>query len=256
VLPAVLPVGLALAFGIEAVQGVLGMLLRGALLAVAAGGAMFAWYGWWAPSRAAAPPRITLAGASGSAVHAVKRYFEYRAADPIRTLPLLDAKVQRAHGLRLSRIFVLPLPNQRGLTPAEEDALDLAEARLAWLELYHLIGWLQPAAAELAVTGIDAHEELDDAQVNVRVVAAGTPAPWDTAPVPGWPFPPFEQQFTLRRVNGAWRITAIEPHGVSDANALGAFVAYPTLAQLDRLRSSRRQPPRFPTAGGKPEGKS
>src|SRR5262249_47275888 len=69
----------------------------------------------------------------------------------------------------------------------------------------------------------------DDAQVSVGVSAAAANAPWGPAWVGAWPFAPFEQDFTLHRDDGVWRITAIEQRGVGDVNLGPAFVAYPTL---------------------------
>src|SRR5262249_31627669 len=69
--PAVLPVGLVLLFGVEA----RGTVLRGLLLAVAAGGTALTWYGWWAPGSTAPAPIVFGAAPTGSAVQAVERYF-------------------------------------------------------------------------------------------------------------------------------------------------------------------------------------
>jgi hypothetical protein len=233
-LAAVFPMGLLLVFGIGAIHGAPGVLLRGALLAVAASGAALTWYGWWLP-KSPAPPPITLGDVpAGSAEQAVDRYFQYRAYDPIRALPLLDAQVQRTHGLQLARILGVSVPPEGGMLPAEEDALELARARVAWMELYNLVGWLQPASAALAVTVLDAHQGLEDASVTVRISAGGMQAPRG---VGSWPFAPFEQHFTLQRHGSEWRITAIDQRGVMDENAVAAFAASPTAGGLDRMRA-------------------
>jgi hypothetical protein len=245
VLPTVLPVGLALAFGVGALQRVWGTVLRGALLAVAAGGLGLTWYGWWAAA-SAAPPRITLGNAAaGSAVQAVERYFRYRADDPIRAQPLLADQLQLAHGLRLTSILGISTAPETGLPPTELRALEAANGRVASMELYNLVRWLQPVAAALAVTVVDANEGGADARVTIRVTAAGSSAPTELnqavrsekLPVGDWPFAAFEQLFTLRRSGGEWRITAIEQHGVSEQNAVAALAAAPTLAGLEHIVS-------------------
>src|SRR5262249_21011710 len=57
-----------------------------------------------------------------------------------------------------------------------------------------------------------------------------------------WPFDQFDQDFTLRGAGDGWRITAIAQGGVLDENMGPAFVAYPTLVGLQRLRSLRWRP--------------
>ena len=239
VLPAVLPVGLVLSFGVEAAgRGVRGTVLRGLLLAVAAGGTALTWYGWWAPGSTAPAPIAFGAAPKGSPVQAVERYFRYRADDPIRAGSLLSAELQLAHGLRIAQILQLPVaPEPWPLSPADERALELARAQVAWMDLYHLVRWLQPVASALAVSLIDAHESTDDARVRVRVRAAVGTSPWGVTWAGAWPFDQFDQDFTLRRAGDGWRITAIAQGGVSDENMGPAFVAYPTLAGLQRLRS-------------------
>src|SRR5262245_9723899 len=101
-LPAVLPVGLVLLFGVEA----RGTVLRGLLLAVAAGGTALTWYGWWAPGSAAPAPIAFGAAPTGSAVQVVERYFRYRADDPISAVSLLGSELQLAHGLRIAHMIL------------------------------------------------------------------------------------------------------------------------------------------------------
>src|SRR5262249_48877671 len=235
-LPGVLPVGLVLALGVAATRGLWGATVRRILLVIAACGIGLVWYGWWTPA-GRADPRVLDLAAGGPAVQTVERYFRYRADDPIRLLPLLDADVQLAHGLRLERILGLTVPAEHGLSPADARALEVARARLAWMDLYNLVGWLKPVASALSVRLVTAAQEADDARVSVRIGAAGTKPPAGVPPIVAWPFRPFEQDFRLRRGRDGWRITAIEQRDVSDDNAAPAFVAYPTLGGFERLRS-------------------
>ena len=57
VLPAALPVGLTLASGLMGVRGLSKVMLRAALMTLAASGAAFSWYGWWMPA-VPAPPEV------------------------------------------------------------------------------------------------------------------------------------------------------------------------------------------------------
>src|SRR5262249_3507109 len=83
-MPAVLLLGLLLMLGLETMRRTIGTVVRALFLVLAAGGAVTAWYGWWAPDDP--PPRPVALGVArpGSAVEAVERYFRYRADDPIR----------------------------------------------------------------------------------------------------------------------------------------------------------------------------
>ncbi|HLY37281.1 MAG TPA: glycosyltransferase family 39 protein [Candidatus Binatia bacterium] len=234
-MPEVLPLAVLAVVGMGTVGGKPASALRAILLAIAAGGVAFTWFGWWTPAhRAARPPA---AASVDGPRDAVSRYFDDRAFDPIRALHVLAPDVQLAHELRLARILRLPLAPEEGLTAAEEHSLELARARVAWLELYNLVEWMQPIATGLAPTVVDADGRGDVADVRVRVEATGALPPNGAAGVGRWPFPAFEQHFALRREGHDWRITGIRQDGVLDDNAVDAFVAYPTLAGLEHLRA-------------------
>ncbi|HJQ83703.1 MAG TPA: glycosyltransferase family 39 protein [Candidatus Binatia bacterium] len=235
-LPEALPLGVVLAAGMGALRNRLGAALRAALVTVAAAGIALTWYGWWDPSRSVAQPTASV-DASAVPASLVRRYFAHRADDPIRALRLLDPEVHRAHELRLVRILRVPFGSEGELAPEDERSLELARARVAWLELYNLVRWMQPVAAQLDVTVLEATEERETAEVNVRIGPRGTTAPPGTPGIGRWPFPAFEQRFRLRRDAAGWRITSVDQRGVTDDNAVQAFVAHPTLAALDRLRA-------------------
>ena len=229
-MPEALPLGILLVVGLSAFRGGFGTVLRAMLLALAVGGVAFTWYGGGGSGSVAVEPST----APGSAAHVVARWFEERADDPIRAAERLSPDVYLASDLRLVRILGVPLADE----PSSADdtrALELARGRVAWLELYNLIRWLQPTAAGLDVRVLDATERDDVAAVRVRVAARGTIAPPGTIGL--WPFPEFEQRFTLRRAGDAWRITGVEQSGVVDENLVPAFVAWPTLGAIGRLRA-------------------
>jgi len=234
-LPAVLPVGIVLALGVAAMPGSYRPAVRGALLAIAAVGATFTWYGWWIPFSPVPP--VVLRAPPGSAVETVARYFRLRAQDPIRVLPLVDTDVQLAHGLRVAQLLDIAIVPDRDLSREDERALEIGRARTAWMDLYHMVVWLQPVTSALSVSVIGARQDATDARVSVRVSAAPTRSPWGRAWAGAWPFPPFEQEFTLRADGGGWKIVAIEERGVTDQNMAPAFAAYPTLAGFERLRA-------------------
>jgi hypothetical protein len=180
---------------------------------------------------------------AGTAVGAVADYFRDRARDPVRAVRLLAPQAQLAHQLTLVRLLGLPpLPPEPGFTPEDDASLALARARVAWLELYSLIRWMQPVAAALGVDVLQANERGDGADVLVRVRST-TSTPPAGGDVGAWPFPTFEQRFTLERHAGAWTIASIDQRGVSNENAVQAFVADPTLAGFDQLRALGWQPP-------------
>jgi hypothetical protein len=169
----------------------------------------------------------------------VERYFTYRARDPVRALRLMTPAAQLAHGLRLMRILGLPpLPPEPGLSPEAERSLELARARVAWLELYNLIKWMQPIASALDVSTLAA----SDGEVQVLVAASGDARP-QGANIGAWPFPSFAQRFTLAHAGDAWQITAIEQASVTNENAVQAFVAVPTMAGFERVHSLGWRPP-------------
>jgi len=232
-MPEVLPLAVLAVVGMGAVAGKPARVLRAFLLAVAAAGVGFTWYGWWAPAQRAARPAAAAASADEPR-DVVRRYFDDRAFDPIRALHALAPDVQLAHELRLTRILRLPLAAEEGLTAAEEHSLEVARARVAWLELYNLVDWMQPIATGLAPTVIDADGRGNAVDVRVRVEATGALPPGG---IGRWPFPPFEQDFILRRAGSDWHIAGIRQDGVLDDNAVDAFAAYPTLAGLEHLRA-------------------
>jgi 4-amino-4-deoxy-L-arabinose transferase-like glycosyltransferase len=242
-LPEALPVGILLALGLDGVRDRARTALRVALLAVAAGGVGLTVYGWWDTAPAVPQSTASRTPAASPALRVVARYFEYRARDPIRALRLLAPQVQLAHDLRLVRILGLPpLAPEPGLAPEDERSLELARARVAWLELYNLVRWMQPIAAALDVGVLEVSERNDTADVHVRIGAIGT------TPPPGgdiglWPFPSFEQRFTLERGDDGWRITKIDQTSVANENAVEAFVARPTMTAFAQLRALGWHPP-------------
>src|SRR5262245_34773810 len=236
-LPAVLPVGIVLVLGVGTIPLRYRTAVRGALVAIAAAGSALTWYGWWAAPSPASVPMFVGVPSPGSAVQTVERYFTLRAEDPIRALTLVDPEVQLVQGLRLAHVLKLDVGPEQDLSDGDERVLEVARGRVAWMDLYHVVTWLRPVASALKVSVISARQGTDDAQVSARVSAAAADAPWGPAWVGAWPFAPFEQDFTLHRDNGGWRITAIEQRGVGDVNIGPAFVAYPTLTGFERLPS-------------------
>lgn len=234
-LPLALPVAVVLALGLGWPTGATRTTLRLALMVVAAGGVAFTWYGWWTRDAGEATPVAVAIDGHGGGARVVARYFEKRGRDPIRAVTLL-APEALAHDLRLARIVGVNLKSEVGLTAEADAALELARARVAWLDLYNMVRWIQPIAAALDVHPLTVSQERDTADVTVRV-SAGTPSAPPGGRIGSWPFPPFEQRFVLRRNGNDWRITAIEQHGVVDANAVQAFVANPSLDGIKRLRT-------------------
>ena len=241
-LPEALPLGIVLAFGLAWVAGHARTAIRVVLLVLAAGGAMLTTYGWWSSASAAGRP-IGAEAAAGSPAQTIEHYFGLRARDPMRALRLLAPEVQLAHGIRLAPLLGLPpLAPESGLTPDDVRSLELARARVAWLELYNLIPWLQPITTALDIGTVEASERGDAADVRVRVGA------WGSTPPPGgdiglWPFPPFTVRFTLARAGGDWRITGVEEADVIGENTVPAFVAHPTWTGIEQLRAIGWQPP-------------
>ncbi len=234
-MPEVLPLSAVLAVGLGARASRLGVPFKGALVLVSAGGVAFTGYGGWSWS-GSGRNTVAVPSASGdSPVHTVARYFKERAGDPIRAAERLAPSAHEQHGLRLVRILGLPPAAEPGLSPADERSLELARARVAWLELYNLIPWMQPTAGALDVRLVDTSASADAAEVRVRVGAQGTTAPPGAIGV--WPFPEFEQRFVLGRFGARWRITSIQQSGVVAENAVPALVAAPTADGLDGLRA-------------------
>ncbi len=236
-----LPLAILLVSGLAWARGMLRIAVHAMLLLVAVGGLALTTYGWWRPAAAApAPPALVRTeGAAG----AVERWFVERARDPMRALERTLPALQRRHDLRLVRILGLPpLAPEPAVSPEAAASLELARARVAWLELYNLVPWFQPIASRLVPTVLDVREQDTTADVRLRVEAAGsTPPPAGT--LGPWPFPPFEERMTLVRDGREWRIAAIEQDGVSDASAVAAFVANPTWAGYERLRALGWRPP-------------
>ena len=236
-LPEALPAALLLAIGIGTLAGAGRDALRGALLVVATAGMALSWYGWWEPPVPATPPAALHAASSDPAAVTVERYFADRARDPIRALRVLAPTFHLTHQLRMARILRVPVPRDRGLSAEDERSLELARARVAWLELYNLVRWMEPIAGGLDVEVLDVEHTDATADVRARISAIGAAPPRDGEGIGLWPFPPFEQRFTLERTGDAWRITAIAQGGVVPENAVEAFVADPTLAGLDSLQA-------------------
>ena len=236
-LPLVLPIGLVLAVGLDGLRGGVRTALRGTVLLIAAAGVAVTWYGWWEPEPPPSRPLGVHDGTADPVLLTVQRYFAYRASDPIRALRLLAPEVHRTHELRLVRILRVPFTPRQALASEDEQSLDLARARQAWLELYNLIRWIQPIAAAMQANVLEVDQQPDTAEVRVRVEAIGTAAPPGASGISPWPFPAFDQRFSLRRAGAGWQIARIEQSGVSPENAVPAFVADPTLASLDDLRA-------------------
>jgi hypothetical protein len=234
-LPVVLPVAIVLAAGLAAGRH-LGTVLGAAFLAIAAAGVALTWYGWWAPGRPATTA-IEMRGAAGSPEFAIRRYFAERVDDPIRAVAVLAPSAQLAHELRVVRILRLPFTPEPSPLPGDVRSLEIARARVAWLELHHLVRWMQPMLSAMDVGVLDVRQDGTDTEVATRIGAVGTVAPPGTTGMGLWPFPPFEQRFGMQHEGGAWRITRIVQSGVSAENAVQAFVANPTLAGLDDLRA-------------------
>jgi hypothetical protein len=159
----------------------------------------------------------------------VRDYARLLARDPARTLPLVTDAFHARHALH-----VATAAEARGVAAGRGDAGD-AGATLAVDRLQ--LGWLvvqsRPDFAERLATLSwaigDPDQRGDHAQAVARVV------PRDA--------PPFDLRFSLVRdpASHVWRIDAIEPSGVIEANAAAAFVAYPNEAARRALaaRSAR-----------------
>jgi Dolichyl-phosphate-mannose-protein mannosyltransferase len=241
-LPEALPLGIVLAVGLGAARGAAKTALAAAVLAIATAGIAITVYGWWQVAPGPSGPAFAATGTS-PLVAAVGGYFTERAHDPIRALRRFTPEAQLAHGLRLVEILGIPAPPpESGLTADEQRSLELARARVAWLELYNLVRWVQPIAAGFTVQPVDLRERDADADLVVRIAATGTTPPRG-GELGRWPFPAFAQRFTLQRDDGAWQIAAVEQTGVVDENAVEAFVAQPTRAGFDRVRALGWHPP-------------
>lgn len=231
IMPLALPAGLALVLGLDGLRGGARVVMRVLVLAAAVGGVVATWY-------AARPalPVVVDGGASSAAVDTVRHYVADRVTDPIRAAALLAPEAHAAHGLRLLNILRLRSGPERAPTTDEERAFELARARQAWLELYNLMPGIDHVVAALRMTVTAVREQGDAAEVDLRIEAVDPVLPPGVPWMP-WPFPPFDQQVDLRRREGVWRIIAVRQDGVSDENALPAFVAHPTRAGLARLRA-------------------
>jgi hypothetical protein len=234
-LPEALPLGILLSFGLEWVRGGARTLLRMVLLTVAAAGVALTVYGWWAPAPSASTLRRN--PSAHPAERIVERYFEYRAYDPIRAIDLVAPQVQVAHKLTLLHVLGLPpIPPESGLAPDDERSRDVARGRVAWLELYNLVQWVPAISAAFDAQVLEVVEHDGVAKVHVRVGAMGTTRPWG-GEIGLWPFPPFDEYFTIERLDGEQRITSIEQMGVLDENAIEVFAAHPSQEAFDHLRA-------------------
>ncbi len=236
VLPEALPAGLVLMAGAGWARGGIRTALLAMLLVVAGAGVALTGQRWWTP-----PASAQTQTADGAAA-AVERWFVDRARDPVHALRALAPREQLAHGLRMAPLLEVPLPPERARSADEDRALELARARVAWLELYNLLRWIQPVAAALDPRVLSVSERDGAADVRVRIGPASStpPAGLDVGP---WPFPPFEQRFLLERVGSGWRIVDVEQAGVSPENVVPAFVAHPTRAGFEQLRALGWRPP-------------
>lgn len=241
ILPEALPLGIVLALGLEAIPGHGRTAVRTLLLALAAGGVALTIYGWWEPT-----PRLQSPTwrdpPSSPALRAVERYFEYRLHDPIRAVQRLGSEVQLAHDLRVSHLLGLPSPPEATLASASETSAELAQARVAWLEVPHLARWMLPILSAFDVHVLGLSEQDGAAIVRLRIGAVG-----ETPPAGGeigsWPFPPFDEELRLERPDGDWRITRLAETGDVDQNAVAVFSAHPTAARFDHLRALGWRPP-------------
>jgi len=242
VLPVALPLGIVLAFGLDALRGAAGAVLRAALLAVAAAGVALTVFGWWEPAPPPSDGGGSRAAAASSAARVVERYFTDRAHDPIRALRLLAPEVQLTHGLRLLHVLGLPPLESDASSAADERSRELARARVAWLEIPHLARWMQPILSGLDVAVVDVAEHDDATDVRVRI-AAGRPTPPPGGELGQWPFPPLGERLTLERAGDGWRITRLEETDVVDENAVETFAVHPTGTGFDHLRALGWRPP-------------
>lgn len=238
-LPLALPFAIALAAGLRWCPRALAPSAGGLLLLIAVGGVAMTWYGGWEPTPSGETAR-TSARATPAGI--VAHYLEDRSHDPIRAAQILSPQLHLAHKLRLVRILGLDAPEDMGLSPDERQTLELSRARMAWLELYNLVRWLQPVASGLEVAEIDVTEVGDRAAVRARIEAVGAQAPKD-GEIGRWPFPPFVLDVSLARADDSWRIAEVRQEGVVDENVVQAVVAHPTLAGFERLRAIGWRPP-------------
>ena len=101
-------------------------------------------------------------------------------------------------------------------------------AQLAWL-MVQRARFLRRIAPTFQIELVEQEEDVARAFVVVRVRSRG--------------FAPFVQRFDLARPDpqDPWRITAIEQRAIGAANAPAAMAAYPSLANLQRIRERDRR---------------
>lgn len=241
-LGAALPAALALGVGLEA-AGRARAPLRASLLAIAALATALTWWGWWeAPGRSRPAPERTREGVATAPARAVADYFASLGRDPMRTLPLTSPTFHQRHELRVVTTAEARewLEQQRQTGPRSGAVLEqptaapsradfsLDRARLGWLTIQQR----EQFRATAARLGVGEWEEgpADSAHgsrwVRVRVQAPGGEA--------------FEQVFELSSDGGRWRIDAVEQTGLTEHNALAAFVAAPSEAARERLELAIR----------------
>jgi hypothetical protein len=234
-MPLILPVGVLLALGLCEVTGILGMFLRIVLLLVAIAGVVQTTPSWRDETRTVRA-RVAIPASDELIVRTVERYFDYRTRDPIRAANLLTRELHLAHGLRMASIVGMAVPPETGLGPGEEREVEFAQARMAWLQLYNLLPWTRSGFAGFEVKVVEVRQNGDKADVSVHVGnAQATPPPG--VEIGLWPFPEFEQGFTVERTEDGWRIAGANQEGIRPENYVQAFAVFPSAALLDSLRA-------------------
>lgn len=171
-----------------------------------------------APSR----PREVLAG-----------YLRWIGRDPARTLELLAPEFHARHGLRVADLrdvlwggWQVPGAAEppaaaagAGLSPEAR----LESGRLAWLFVQRARP-LRDARFRTKLLEQDWRETTGSVLLRVQSGRGR----------------PFQQRFAFARrdAGSAWRILGIEQQDVDATNALAAFAAYPSLANLERIQQA------------------
>jgi hypothetical protein len=168
----------------------------------------------------------------------VERYFRWIGRDPARTLELLSPEFHLAHGLRVAALegflwggWGFPAAGAASVpaAPVEETReMRVEGAQLAWL-MVQRARFLRRIAPTFQIELVEQAEDAANAFIVVRVRSKR--------------FAPFVQRFDLARPDpqDPWRITAIEQRAIDAANAPAAMAAYPSLANLQRIRERDRR---------------
>ncbi len=160
-------------------------------------------------------------------------YLRWMGRDPARTLELLEPEFHASHGLRIADLHEVlwggwQVTRATELPAATNDAALTPEARLE--------------AGRLAWLFVQRARPLRDSRFQVKLLEQGWQETTGFALIrmQARRGHPFQQRFAFSRrdASSPWRIRAIEQQGVDATNTLSAFAAYPSLANLDRIKQA------------------